>query len=365
MGSVVDHLVAEGGEAESRSALGKPAEEVVRIAWEYRLQHDGAVWCRSSLSIRRLEGESGMLWNQARSYLLEQLSGRAKWRFATLVLLVLFGAISLFACTSSEEGTRKNTFSVGSNPAVKVRVDSGDVTLVVGTAGEFAVTAELQKPESVEYQVSQDGDSITVDAKTKSDSRADVTVTLPDNTEFELSTGSGNVDVAGVQASGQVSTGSGSVTLEKTRGDVAGNTGSGDVTLSGVSGSFNINTGSGNITLRGSTGSFSLSSGNGNIDASESKGGFSVSTGNGDVEFQGELARDSDNRLSSGNGSVTAELTGSPSVELDLEIEQGGKVRVDLPVTVREEAERKLVGTVDSGEAALTVRVGKGDITVK
>ena len=40
-------------------------------------------------------------------------------------------------------------------------------------------------------------------------------------------------------------------------------------------------------------------------------------------------------------------------------------MKVDLPVAVREQAEGRLVGTVGDGDAALTIRVGSGDITVK
>jgi hypothetical protein len=281
-----------------------------------------------------------------------------------LLTLFLFSTISLMACTSSKE-TRKNTFSVGSSPAVEVDVGSGNVDLVLGTAGQIVVVAELQKPESVEYEVSQDGDSITVDAKTRRGSKADVTLTVPENTSFTLSTGSGSVEVPAMQASGQVNSGSGLVSLGKIRGDVGVNTGSGHITLSGVSGSFNMNTGSGNIMLSDSTGSFSLNSGSGKVDVLESKGTFELSSGSGEIEFQGELAQGGDNRLSSGSGAVTAELMGSPSVELDLEIENRGKIRVDLPVTVREQSEYQLIGTVGDGEASLTVRTGSGNITIK
>jgi hypothetical protein len=39
-------------------------------------------------------------------------------------------------------------------------------------------------------------------------------------------------------------------------------------------------------------------------------------------------------------------LTGTPSVDLDLEIEQEGKVRVELSATVVENTEHRFAGTV-------------------
>jgi DUF4097 and DUF4098 domain-containing protein YvlB len=125
-----------------------------------------------------------------------------------------------------------------------------------------------------------------------------------------------------------VHTGSGSITLEKITGDVVGNTGSGGITLSDVLGTFVLN------------------------------------TGNGAIAFRGELPPGSDNAFTTGSGSVTVELTGSPSVALDLETDDG-EVKSDLPVTVEEISKGRLVGTIGDGEATLTVRVGSGDITIK
>lgn len=247
---------------------------------------------------------------------------------ALLSILVLFGTISLVACRTTE--TQTNTFSVGSSPAVEVTVGNGDVSLVVGPEGEITVTAELQNMGRAEYEyhISQDGDLITVDAKTRSGSRADVTVTVPGNTEFGLSTGNGNVDVASVQAPGAVNVGNGSILLNGVRGHVFGNAGNGNITLRDAVGSFN----------------------------------FSV--GNGAITFQGELTPGGESRFNVGNGSVTVELAGPPSVTLDLEAEQGSEVRCDLPVTVSEQSEYRLVGTIGNGEAALTIRTGKGNITI-
>lgn len=264
---------------------------------------------------------------------------------AVLWTLVLFSTISLVACGPTE--TRMNTFSVGSNPRLEVTVGNGSVNLVVGTEGEINVTAELRNPGKVDYKVSQDGDKITVDAKTRSNSRADVTVTLPANTEFEVDTGNGDIDVADVQAPGRVSCGNGSITFERLKGDVTGNLGNGDITINDVAGSF------------------ILSDGNGDINLKDVAGSFNLSIGNGDIRFQGELPPGSESTFNVGNGSVTVELMGSPSVALDLEAEQRGKVRCNLPVTVSEQSEYRLVGTIGNGEATLKIRTGTGNITIR
>jgi hypothetical protein len=52
-------------------------------------------------------------------------------------------------------------------------------------------------------------------------------------------------------------------------------------------------------------------------------------------------------------------------VALDLEIEEEGKIRVGPPATVSEESDYHFIGTIGDGEAALKVRTGTGDITIK
>jgi DUF4097 and DUF4098 domain-containing protein YvlB len=285
--------------------------------------------------------------------------------FTIVLALVLFSfsTTALIGCAPTE--TRTNNFSVGLNPSVEVDVGNGNVTLVVGSNGEITVTADLKKPDKIEYAISQDGDRVTVDANTRSGSRADITVTAPVNTEFELTTGNGNVDVTGVQASGLVSSGNGSIALTEIRGDVIGNLGNGRITVSDAEGEYILNTGNGDIQLTGATGSFILNSGNGDVRLTEAKGSVVLSVGNGSISFEGELDPGSDNTIGIGNGSVTVEITGSPSLSLDLEIDDSGRIRVDLPVSVSEQSEYRLIGTVGDGEASLNVRTGSGDITIK
>lgn len=282
----------------------------------------------------------------------------------TVVLtLVLFSTVALIGCTPTE--TRTNTFSVGTSPSVEVTVDNGSLTLIVGSDSEITVTTNLKNPAKIEYTISQEGDKVTVDADTRSGSRADVSVTAPENTMFTLETGNGSVSVTGVQASGLVSSGNGSIMLNQLKGDVTGNIGNGKTTLSDVEGTYILNTGNGDIQLAGATGSFILSSGNGDIRLTDGRGSIILSAGNGSISFEGELTPGSDNTIDIGNGPVTVEITGSPSLSLDLEIDDRGKIRVDLPVTVSQQSGYRLIGTVGDGEAALNVRMGSGNITIK
>ena len=262
----------------------------------------------------------------------------------SLAILLLLGTVYLVACTSIESA--EHTLSVGSNPQIHVDVGNGDIELIVGEAGTIHTTAKLHNPDKIEYDVTQDGDTITVSAKTESNSRADVTVGVPENCAFILSTGNGRVEVVNLHASGELRSGNGKVILEGVQGDIEVSLGNGDISLENVEGSFDVHDGNGDIVLSGASGSFDLYNGNGKI------------------VFQGELIPGSENTFSIGNGPVTVELLGSPSVALDLETDDG-EVKSDLPVTVQEKTKHRLVGTIGEGEASLNVRAGSGDITIK
>ena len=249
-----------------------------------------------------------------------------------VLTVILAGAIlltmpSLIACCASVE-SRYNLFTVGSSPELEVSVGNGDVVLKVHAGNELTISAELHKPGDVDFQVSQNGDLVTLDAKCKSGSRANVTVTVPENTQFTLSTGNGSVEASDVQASGKINSGNGSITIRGTKGDIDAIVGNGSITLSDVAGSFKL------------------------------------IAGNGDVAFKGELTSGGDNTVNVGNGATVMELTGSPSVALDLETDDG-EVKCELAVTASEQSKDRLVGTVGNGDATLSVQTGSGDITIK
>lgn len=280
-----------------------------------------------------------------------------------ILTLVMFNIASITGCASTE--TRTNTFIVGTNPSVEVDIGNGNISLVVGFDGEINVTANLKKPDSIEYTITQEDDTVTLEAKTRGGSRADVTINVPENTTFTLATGNGNVNVTGVQASGLVASGNGSIVLKEISGDVIGNLGNGKTTLTDIEGEYILNTGNGDIQLEGATGSFILSIGNGDIRINNGSGVIILSVGNGSVSFEGEFDPGSDNEISTGNGPVTVEITDSPNLSLDLEIDDRGKIRVDLPVEVSEQSEYRLIGTVGDGETLLNVSTGSGNITIK
>jgi len=282
---------------------------------------------------------------------------------AVLLIFALLGATTLTACGPTE--TRTNTFVVGASPEVEVEVGNGKVSLAVGEAGEINVEAVLRNPDSIDYKVYKEGNKVIVEAETRFTSRADVTLTVPKNTGFGVVIGNGNADVVDIEASGGVVCGNGSLLLEGVKGDVSGSIGNGGITANDITGSCTFTIGNGNGTVSNATGSLAMNTGNGTITVRNSNGSFGLNSGNGQIRFQGELTPGSKNNMTAGNGAVTAELTGTPSVALDLEIQQRGKISYSSAVKVISRSEYRLRGAIGDGEAELTIRTGTGNITVK
>lgn len=235
-----------------------------------------------------------------------------------LTVLILFVAIA--ACTpafASKTETRDDTFSVGATPKVVVSNDNGQIDVVTGNEGTVNVKATIRRPDDVEYSVVQEGDTIRVEARVTSvwifntDSPgAEITITLPADTNVDLRTSNGGIEVVDIQNSGKLQTSNGRISLENVKGE------------------------------------------------------FEVNTINGAIDFRGEMIGGGMNRLTTANGSVEVTLLGEPSVKLDATT-SNGKIICKLPIAATESEVNRLVGVVGGGDAGLVIKTFNGSIKVQ
>ena len=138
----------------------------------------------------------------------------------------------------------------------------------------------------------------------------------------------------------------GEIKLVDMTGSLDGNTGNGRIEVTDYSGDMVMNSENGSNHMRDASGSFNLNSSNGAISLTGAEGVF---------------------QLNSGNCKVTVEFVSTPSVRLDLEIEdeREGDIRNSLDVAVAEESDRHLVGTVGDSDSLLRIRTGRSDIVFK
>ena len=152
--------------------------------------------------------------------------------------------------------------------------------------------------------------------------RSEWTLEIPDGLELDLNTGSGNVDIEGVNLLMRASSGSGNVSLENTDGDTRVNTGSGNITVYTAKGELSANTGSGTIRVRDLEGDSDLNTGSGNIRASGVSGSARYNTGSGNIDADNITLTDH-SRFSTGSGNVTVKLGAELNFDLDLSTGSG------------------------------------------
>jgi len=258
--------------------------------------------------------------------------------------MLLLGA----GCTGPTE-TREDTFHIGESPMLVVNTENGAIEVNVGPAGTIHVEATLRNAPRVEYQVDQDGDTVTVDAQVTEplgNAGADITVTVPTNTEVDLVTSNGSIEVHGIEASGLLHTSNGKVVLDEVKGDFDATTSNGDIEVTIMEGIATLRTSNGSVTL---------------VDV---KGTFDAQTSNGPIAFSGEMTAGGENRLQTSSGRVTVQLQGTLSVELDAST-TNGQVTCTLPILALVTETEHLVGTIGDGEAELIIRTSNGDVTIE
>ena len=157
-------------------------------------------------------------------------------------------------------------------------------------------------------------------------------VTVPNNTDLQLTTHNGSIEIAGIT------------------GSLNGATHNGKVVARRVSGKATLGTHNGSITCREIAGDARVETHNGHVDVSYSAAAspvcqISITTYNGSIEFAGPP-----------NLSATVDAS-----------THNGSIRSDLPVVVAGELRRKnqLQGKIGAGEGKLRLRTHNGSIRIR
>jgi hypothetical protein len=169
-------------------------------------------------------------------------------------------------------------------------------------------------------------------------------IEVPRQTNVELKTGGGDVNVSGLQGIIRLKTSGGDVQVSDVKGNVEGATSGGDMRIRQVSGDLLLHTNGGDVRAAGLGGRVEIHSGGGDVEASLARGNAQ----GGEVEASG--------------GDITVAL--DSSVNLNLEASSGsGDVRTNLPLAMTNTAsESNLRGALGKGGALLRLRATGGDI---
>ena len=303
-------------------------------------------------------------------------------RVATLI-----AALTLTAtCAYAAEGTFEKTLAVGGAPNVSVATGSGYVHVYSGSGSQFHVIGRVHVRPGLfgmlggdadsrlrkilaDPPIKQFGNTIAIGAD-RSDSSffnnvsIDYEITTPSGTTLKASTGSGDLEIGGIEGAVTAETGSGEMKVENIGANARLETGSGSIHAINVHGAATLQTGSGNLDLDLSgAGDVKAQTGSGSIRIHGVSGGLHAEAGSGNIDVAGSPTDEW--RLESGSGSVSAHVGSAAKFTLNAET-GSGSVHVEQPLLSQGTLDRQhVVGTVNGGGPTIRVTTGSGNIEVR
>jgi DUF4097 and DUF4098 domain-containing protein YvlB len=233
----------------------------------------------------------------------------------------------------------EQTFSVGAEPEIDVRIQSGRVELVEGDPGKVEVRVDTRDPNFV---VQQRGDLIEVspdrDARWMFASSAKVAVTLPPNGRAIVRTASADVDIQVPLRKVEIKTTSGDVTVREAEFAVI-KTASGNMGVGRIEDALRSTSASGDLTVREAHGSMVASTASGDIRVGASDATLEINTVSGNVSVDEYRGRQANFKSMSGNIDI-----GVPTgTKLDLDANLlSGKVNFPPKPSVKPEIKRAM-----------------------
>jgi putative adhesin len=177
------------------------------------------------------------------------------------------------------------SFTVSGPPTLVINDDSGAIT-VLTSSDSTNVTVQatnndgfFRNPNDAKLNASQNGNTINASVPDNGPGSADITVTVPQDSNLRLTTANGDIQVNGI---------SGQMTLTTTDGSV-------QMTNDALTGSSNI------------------------------------TTSGGDINFDGTIDKSGTYQFQSGSGSITVTLPGAPAFHLDASTNSGSINASDFP----------------------------------
>lgn len=284
---------------------------------------------------------------------------------------------------SAAEGDFERTLSVGSGVVdLEVATGSGDVTVRRGGTGNVRIMGHVSvgrrdsNPGSTLQMIQnsppieQNGNRIRIGRDTDDDDdlmrnvSIDYEIVVPEGTSLDVNTGSGDLEISGLNGGVEATTGSGDVELSDIGGDVAARTGSGDIIGENIAGEIEANTGSGDVELsQTAQGDVSIATGSGDVELTGIRGGLQIGSGSGDIEVEGEpLDRWN---LASSSGGISLRLPDGFGFDLNVETSSGG-IDIDYPITMQGAMRRnRIQGEVNGGGIEIQLRTSSGSVTIE
>ena len=243
----------------------------------------------------------------------------------------LIAALLLIGLSAHAQETIEKSFTGVNN--IRLSTASGSGTIVKGTGNEVKVIVEYTyDEEDYRPEFDQRGSTLVIEEKFRRSRNmrgyAEWRLEVPDGLEIDFKTGSGNIEVEGLEIEIQANSGSGNIDVIDVVGSTQANTGSGNIEFENIEGDLDANTGSGSIRMRDVNGDADLNTGSGNIRGNGFSGAISGNTGSGNIQLENATIT---GRSSMNTGSGSAELILAAALNHDVSLSTGsGNATLDF-----------------------------------
>ncbi|GAC1416672.1 MAG: DUF4097 family beta strand repeat-containing protein [Acidobacteriaceae bacterium] len=298
------------------------------------------------------------------------------------LILAVIALVSTAPAAHAADGTFDRTLNFSGTPNLSVSTGSGYVHVYPGSDNQVHIVGRVHTspgwlggdPEARVRQIVasppivQSGNIITIGQNNADfDMFRNVSIsyeiTAPASTSLKAHSGSGSIEIGGIQGVVTAGSGSGSVKVDNVGGNSRFETGSGSIRATSVHGAAYAETGSGHINLTlTAPGDVQAHTGSGSMELEGITGGLRATTGSGTIDVQGNPTAEW--RLETGSGGVHLKLDSNAHFNLNASTGSGG-VDVGRPIVMQGSLNKHHVtGSVNGGGPTIRASTGSGTVTV-
>lgn len=227
-------------------------------------------------------------------------------------IFMLPGSLALAAVISGSPEKDVREYDGLGIEKLHIENTSGRITISVADRPRVFITAtKVTFPEKCAFITEKSDFSeviVRVERPVGLDCKVDLDIQIPKEMNLNVWSGSGHIDITGIEGDLAFNVGSGSVTANGKFSKIEGKSGSGNVTINGVNGGGNLSVGSGSVDLRM---------------LENVQGALDVKTGSGDANLAFAKGSRIKAELATGSGNLSNEIDTSDRADYGISVKTG------------------------------------------
>lgn len=295
-----------------------------------------------------------------------------------LSLLLAVLAIASVGTLAGAESRIERNLKLEPNGRFLLEWDVGSVTLtgVASSGAKIVITSERSDLESlytITFQENPGSAGVTARRKDRGSfgifnwghgTSLHFEVQVPTQTQTDLRTGGGGVEVSNLRGDSRLRTSGGSIGVSALTGRLDAATSGGPIRLREITGDTRINTSGGPIVVESLEGSLDAHTSGGPIHVDRVTGHVEARTSGGPISVKFDRGNAHGGLLETSGGGISVAVERTANLEINAST-SGGSVVTDLPIQRQGKVSNSsLQGTLGSGGQMLRLRTSGGSIHI-